>query len=501
MSSIPLPALDIKPPQEQAGPLQQYAQVLGIKNQMQEQQVRAQQLQAGGLENQQRQIALDQTKAANDAYHAALTVDEAGQPKIDTGKLSESLAATGHGAAIPGILKNVTDYQKAAADLQETQTKVQAAASDSLGYLGAAIQKSNYDPHLADLMIEQRLKTPGVPAPEAQRLTQIRASIQQDPTVLKGIVDQMVSQSPKQQEFASSEKVANIRANGGVENREMADWIAKNPGKGPADYQAFKVSQARESEISKETDPRVLRSKMNLQASEARIAQAIKDGSAEDAGKLMAQRLVAPSEIQARSNPSFFVKAANAAVKADPTFNPQRAEAEFAVAKSPTNVGFFGSAKSLTDKGGTLDQLETVGKEIPQHDLPALNTIDDWRKAASGDGPIAKYAATALGVADDYAKVMGGGQGSDTSREQALKLIGPNQSPQQRADAVQGIRGAVGSQQESRIGNNRVLKAMYGNQQGGGGEITVTAPDGSVHPFDTQQQADNFKKLIAGAKK
>jgi hypothetical protein len=34
---------------------------------------------------------------------------------------------------------------------------------------------------------------------------------------------------------------------------------------------------------------------------------------------------------------------------------------------------------------------------------------------------------------------------------------------------------------------------------GGAGKINVTAPDGSVHPFDTQEQADNFKKM-AGIK-
>jgi hypothetical protein len=36
-----------------------------------------------------------------------------------------------------------------------------------------------------------------------------------------------------------------------------------------------------------------------------------------------------------------------------------------------------------------------------------------------------------------------------------------------------------------------------GGQQGG--KIPVTAPDGSVHPFDTLEQANMFKKL-AGIK-
>ena len=37
-----------------------------------------------------------------------------------------------------------------------------------------------------------------------------------------------------------------------------------------------------------------------------------------------------------------------------------------------------------------------------------------------------------------------------------------------------------------------------GNPFNGSGKITVTAPDGTVHSFDTQAQADTFKKLVSG---
>jgi hypothetical protein len=83
-------------------------------------------------------------------------------------------------------------------------------------------------------------------------------------------------------------------------------------------------------------------------------------------------------------------------------------------------------------------------------------------KASGGSGPIAKYASIALGVADDYSKVMSGGQGSDTSRSQALQLLSAKQSPEQRAASLEGIRGSVNSQINSRVGNNAVLKKMYG---------------------------------------
>jgi hypothetical protein len=212
--------------------------------------------------------------------------------------------------------------------------------------------------------------------------------------------------------------------------------------------------------------------------------QAIQDGDPQSAAQLLINGDIAPSQIISSRKPEFAQQAFQAAHNlSGGQWNAQSAEANFKVASSPANVGFFGSARSLTDKGGTLDQLANVAKDIPQNRIPAFNSIADWENAATGSGPIAKYASLALGVADDYAKVMGGGQGSDTARTQALKLISANQSTEQRSASLDGIRGAVQSQTNSRIGNNSVLQRMYG---AGGG---TTAPKiGDVKTFPNGKQ-------------
>jgi hypothetical protein len=170
------------------------------------------------------------------------------------------------------------------------------------------------------------------------------------------------------------------------------------------------------------------------------------------------------SELKARgATPDFIAKSLFAAKRLNPNFNPQEDEAQFAVAKSPANTAFFGSAGSLISKGGTLDQLAAAAKDIPSGSIPALNSLADWTKAATGSGPLAKYASVALGSADDYAKVMGGGQGSDTSRMQALNLFKANLSQEGRGGSIEGVRGAVGSQVTSRIGSNPVMQRMYGS--------------------------------------
>jgi hypothetical protein len=197
--------------------------------------------------------------------------------------------------------------------------------------------------------------------------------------------------------------------------------------------------------------------------------QALSQGDPRAAAQLLIDGDATLGELKARgSTPGFIARTLHEARRlSGGKYNAQAAEANFNVAKSPANVAFFGSAKSLVDPGGTLDQLADAGRNLPSSSLPALNTLADWEQAARGSGPLAKYASTAIGVADDYAKVMGGGQGSDTSRLQALNLIKANASPEGRAGAIEGIRGAVLSQTNSRIGGNPVLKRMYGDISSG----------------------------------
>ena len=252
---------------------------------------------------------------------------------------------------------------------------------------------------------------------------------------------------------------------------------------------AIKMAAEQVASIEKETNPVVQAAKLHLAAATKAAEQAISDGDPRAAAQLLFDGDVAPSQLISSRKPAFAQQAFSIAQQMQPGWNAQKAEADFNVAKSPTNLAFFGSAKSLTDPGGTLDQLKAAAKDIPQNQFPVFNSVADWYKAATGSGPIAKYAALALGVADDYSKVMGGGQGSDTSRQQALNLIAAKQSPEQRDASLDGIRGAVSSQTHSRIGGNPVMQKMYGSfapsptQQGQSAApaTSKTPPPGATH--------------------
>jgi hypothetical protein len=202
---------------------------------------------------------------------------------------------------------------------------------------------------------------------------------------------------------------------------------------------------------------------VNDQRSEANAKQLATQGSPVDAGKMLADGSLTLADLKTRGlTPAFILQATNNAQRINPSYKPSDEVIAEQVAKSPAANQFFGSANSLIAKGGTLDQLVAIGAKIPQGKIPALNSIEDWTKLARGNGPLAGYAATLLGVADDYGKVMGGGTATDTSRNSALALVGAAQSPEQRADAVAQIRGSVVSQAKERIGTNQFLSRQYG---------------------------------------
>lgn len=497
MATIPLVALDVKQ-QQQPDLLEKFGQLQQLKASLQQQAVQQQEaplrVQALQQQVQTGQQDLDARQALNQAYSGAVTKDENGNPTIDTGKLAAGLANTPAAYQTPAVMKGITDFQKSRLELQNTTTELQGKQADMIGSAASAIKAAGYDPTLAHSLLDT--------LPQSPQLAQIRQQID-NPQALKQIVDSAINNSPAQQKMMNEQTVAKLRANT-PEAQEMNAWIQANPGKTPADYQQFKVDQGVRAHVQEQTDPSVVAAAASKAGAEenarmpgemalAAQRQKLSQGDPNSAAQLLVSGDATLSELKARgATPEFIANTLNAAHQlSGGKYNAQAADAQFQVAKSPANVAFFGSAKSLIDPGGTLDQLSEAAKNIPGGLIPAFNSVADWEKAATGSGPIAKYASLALGVADDYSKVMGGGQGSDSSRLQALKLVGASQSPEQRAGSIDGIRGAVGSQFNSRIVSNPVLSRMYGTPAASSApSATQVAPTTHAFSLSAWQKAN-----------
>lgn len=488
MGSIPLPALDVKTP-EQPDMLQKYGQLLALRNsqsqqqlQQQEAPLRLQQLQqgvqGGQIQLQQAQQGQLDQQALTKAYTEYDPKDPSQLPKL-------IIKNGGSGAAAQAVQQKLLDQQKAYSETFKNNmqgAKAQVDATKEKGDQLAGGLTPLLDPtKVPDAQLPQALQQTvqglvqnGTLDPQhAQAALQLVQQAGGDPSKIRMGVDQFIktNQTLSQlqesaykaaqtaQEQANTDKIKASTDPTSPLYSPSASAVAMGTAPGAAQIQAGEVKQAARKAGAEAA------ARQPFELSLAAQRQALSQGDPAAAAKLLVNGDATLSELKARgATPEFIAKTLDAAHQlSNGQYNAQSADAQFQVAKSPENVKFFGSAKSLTDPGGTLDQLDKAGRLIPQSQVKALNSIADWEKAATSNGPLSHYAATALGVADDYAKVMGGGQGSDTSRAQALNLIKENAGPNARAGAIAGIRDAVGSQVNSRIGQNPVLGRMYGD--------------------------------------
>lgn len=175
-------------------------------------QILQQQAQAGQLGIQEQQYQIGARQAVNQAYANAIKIGENGQPSFDTDALTKHLSDAGYGSEAPTILQHLTAYEKTKADAAEAQNKVIAASKDSLGYLGRAVQQANYDPQLAQTILEHGLADPTLQPQARGQLMQLRAQMAQNPALIKTFADNAVAQSPEQQKQATERQVATIRA-------------------------------------------------------------------------------------------------------------------------------------------------------------------------------------------------------------------------------------------------------------------------------------------------
>jgi hypothetical protein len=496
-----LPALDVRPPATPPSPLAEFGQVAAIQSSLQQQQLQAQELK---IKQQQ----------ATDLQATTQAMRDWDPTNEDYNALTQKVLANGGSAnAATAIQQHGLQVQQLAATLNKSQIDAfqqkKKASADDLQPLTDPNIVPDEQLHTEALNhVVSQLHGGLLSMPEAQTLI---AGIQQtqDPGTLRNLIMQkaktdlgmagiMAQQKQTSETASNNAKAANENAQAGLNQIKLN--LAKNatPGSFDADIdqiynpqdpsaagqgQMFKglvnsalargdvdtakkyVDQAvqNEQQISEKLNPVIRAAEIHDASAKKAAEQAIADGDPKAAAQLLINGTVAPQQIISSRKPAFAQQAFTAAQQMQPGWNAQKADADFSVAKSPSNVAFFGSAKSLTDKGGTLDQLADAAKDIPANQIPVFNSVADVWKAATGSGPVAKYASILLGVTDDYAKVMGGGQGSDASRSQAVNLVPLKASPEQRAAAIEGIRGAVGSQVNSRIGANPVLRNMYGN--------------------------------------
>jgi hypothetical protein len=102
-------------------------------------------------------------------------------------------------------------------------------------------------------------------------------------------------------------------------------------------------------------------------------------------------------------------------------------------------------------------------------------------KHETGSPAQAAFKQTLIGVADDYGKVLGGGQATDAALNRLIDSFTAAQNDSQRAASIQAARDALQSQVRARVGNNRYIAQRLDFDYGQAGGAAKQA--GAADPF------------------
>lgn len=217
MAIDPNIALGVRTPQVE-NPLDAYGKAAQLQVLMGQQKLLPEQLKAEQLENQTRQISLKQMTDTAAAFKSALVTNPDGTYDIDAGRVSNALAASGSGQAIPTVLEGINKYKQGIATLKETQAKVAAAHQDNGGAIGKAVKDAGYDPHLFGTLVQHGVQEGAIdPQNAAPFMKAVTDALAQDPSgesargIVQKIADTWIAQSPKQRELQTAADTAAAR--------------------------------------------------------------------------------------------------------------------------------------------------------------------------------------------------------------------------------------------------------------------------------------------------
>lgn len=497
MSSIPLPALAVKPP-EPNDALGSFQKLMALKSMGQQQQIQQQQLAAGQQEQQirQQQIADQQATTAALKNWDGKDYDSLAKDVLKNGgSANAATAIQQHGL---NIRKTVSDIAKQDAEAGSKNLETFIGQHKAVGdTLEGLLKLPDEQLPAAAMQSVQQLAQAGVMDPQAaQKAAQLIQSTQ-DPKALRQQIDitaktamgakAAAEQAKTEAETAASNAIAEQKRqesewyakNGGApgvpsEAVERSDWLRKNPGRTASDYVVWKA-----------------------QHSPSVILQGGAGGgpNGDPMVDMVGQGRVDLTTATQRMSPM----AKNAFMKQLDAKYPGYNQAEYGVTKKVQEEFTSGdAAKNLTAFNTAIEhagQLSKAADALKNGDMRGLNKIGNALGYQFGSDATTNFGVIKSALSGEISKVFKGGQATDAE-------IRDVQAPFDAANSPEQLQGAIKSAITLMNSKRDALKQQYeAGKQGkpnfggeSGSAFSVKAPNGKTYTFKDQQSADAFKK-------
>jgi hypothetical protein len=516
MGSIPLAANNLRVPEQQPNALEQYARIMQMQQQQKmmpgQLQQQQQQIQATGQENQQRQQSIDDQKASTAAMH-----DWDGK---DINQLPALMVKHGASAtAVIGMKKNILTNQEQYSTIAKNDSETGAKNLDTLikkndmmrGAINTAMdvpddQLAQHVQEVGQQLVQQGLLDPQhaqavmgiVQTGDPQKIRQglkifSKGYMSESQQLAKAKDDAETAKNNAQAGKDTAEtKVINQYGGMGVENRELADYLQKNPGKGPMDFAAAKAKLAPQAQL------------IVANSQGGGLKDAALDNAAEQywaTGKLPAggRGPAVMAQNQKIMNRAAEIHSGESITEGSAAFAANKRSLE-SLQKNFDQVTAFENTA-----GKNLDVFLGQAKKVIDSGNPLINRPLRTIVGSMGGADQAAFDAARTTALTEISKVLNSSNASgvlsDSARHEVEGLIKPNATLQQIVSAANILKQDMGNRHEA---YQSQIDDIRGRMKGGNKsspQVPASAPAKTLSMSQIQQAAKDHGVSVDEAKK
>ena len=147
-------------------------------------------------------------------------------------------------------------------------------------------------------------------------------------------------------------------------------------------------------------------------------------------------------------------------------YDVAKRQEQYNYAKNPKQQDFIKLIKGVTEPGGALDVAMNAAKDLPNvTDSQTLNNIFSAFSGEFNNKAVTDFHTSMLGLADEYAKIMGGGTGNLGQFEHAMTILKEGYAKKNMQSAANVLRRDIAARFRGVVGNNVYLLREYGTPE------------------------------------
>ncbi len=285
-----------------------------------------------------------------------------------------------------------------------------------------------------------------------------------------------------------------------AENISAADWLAKNPGKTFSDYTVAMKKIVPAYNFSLQNNSGAGQPAANVAKQFGMTPEAF-----DQAAEKYYQTGNLPAIGRGTAGPALQKAIMNRTGELHPGASLAAGSAEYAANKTSLaslQKNFDQVTAFENTAGKNLDTFLGTAKKIVDSGSPLINRpLRSVTQSVAGSENMAAFDAARTTALTEIAKVLNSSNASgvlsDSARSEVSGLIGPDATLKQIYSAANILKQDMGNRHQSYQQQITDIQGRMGGKANASGDpsnFSVTDPRGKVHYFPDQQSADNFKK-------